>query len=123
MRNIIQAFTQCLILGIIVSSSVVSADEFGTSLRQIEKIRFYSAERPTHVGYQGIAIVHLSPGTITYGNLAGCNSSQFSVLNSDKSLISSMIAARVAEIGVIISVENSSTFGNGTFCRIVKVEM
>ncbi|MFC1751085.1 hypothetical protein ACFL2V_20035 [Pseudomonadota bacterium] len=106
-----------------ISTPVMAAEEFETDKRQIQKIRFYSAERPLHLGYQDIAIVSVNSGTIAYGSATGCNSEEFAVLNTDKSLISSLISARVAGIEVILAVEKTSTHGNGNFCRIVKVEM
>jgi len=104
-------------------TGTVSASEFATSKQQIEKIRFYSAERPAYIGYQEIAIVKLSSGGIASGSATGCHTTEFAVLNSDKSLISALMSAYVANIEVILAVEKDFTHGNGNFCRIVKVEI
>jgi len=106
-----------------VTSHLISAEEFETGNRKIEKIRFYGAERPSHIGYQDIAIVQLELGTLNHGTLGACNPTNFSVLNSDKALISALLTARASSLNVVLAVEKNSTYGNGTFCRVVKVEM
>ncbi len=113
----------CIFIVVIFgSSSIAIASEFSTNQRLIQKIRFYPAERPQHTGYQDVAIVTLASGTIS-GDKGTCSSMEFAVLNSDKSLISVLLAARIARLPISVAVEKNLTHGNGTFCRIVKVEM
>lgn len=111
-----------LLIALVFVSPLSIAEEFETDRRGIEKIRFYGAERPSNPTYTGIAIVKLESGGIS-GNQGTCRTNEFAVLNSDKSMLSALLSARFATEKVALTIEKDMKYGNGTFCRVVKVDV